>query len=195
MLAQKLEHVAEDKIVTPNAYVAVPAIQAISYSMDSEELRNLYANLLAKSMNIDTKDYVHPAYVNIISQMTPLDAKILQFIMDKPDKDFPIVQLIAANEISQIILQPNITPITFASIKAISISIENLSRNNLVYIINQLYAEETDGYNSIYNSDHYKNYIENQEKNMPSSYPFLKKEEKACILSAFGKSFCDICIS
>lgn len=60
LLEKKLEHVAEDKIVTPEAYVAVPAIQAISYSMDNEELRNLYANLLAKSMNVDTKSQVLP---------------------------------------------------------------------------------------------------------------------------------------
>ena len=49
-----------EKIVEPEPYVAVPAIQAISYAMNSDELRNLYANLLAKSMIKDTKDTVHP---------------------------------------------------------------------------------------------------------------------------------------
>ena len=80
LLAQKLEHVGEDKIVTPEAYVAVPAIQAISYSMDSEVLRNLYANLLAKAMNSDTKDLVHPAFVEIIKQLSPIDVYILEEI-------------------------------------------------------------------------------------------------------------------
>ena len=51
LLAQKLENVNPEKIVEPEPYVAVPAIQAISYSMNNEELRNLYANLLAKAMN------------------------------------------------------------------------------------------------------------------------------------------------
>lgn len=81
LLSQKLEHVGEDKIVTPEAYVAVPALQAISYSMDSEELRNLYANLLAKAMNSDTKDSVHPSFVEIIKQMSPIDANIFEQIM------------------------------------------------------------------------------------------------------------------
>ncbi len=80
LLAQKLEHVSENKIVTPEAYVAVPAIQAISYSMDSKELRNLYANLLAKAMNIDTKDFVHPSFVEIIKQMSPIDVQIFEEI-------------------------------------------------------------------------------------------------------------------
>jgi len=63
LLEQKLKKVDYDKIVSPESYVAVPAIQAISYSMNSSELRNLYANLIAKAMVIDTKDNVHPSFV------------------------------------------------------------------------------------------------------------------------------------
>ena len=43
LLAQKLEKVEYEKIISPESYVAVPAIQAIAYSMNSEELRNLYS--------------------------------------------------------------------------------------------------------------------------------------------------------
>ena len=51
LLEQKLSQVDAEHIVTPEAYVAIPAMQAISYSMDSKELRNLYANLLAPNCN------------------------------------------------------------------------------------------------------------------------------------------------
>lgn len=63
LLEQKLKNIDEEKIVSPESYVAVPAIQAISYSMNSDELRNLYANLLAKAMVTPTKDAVHPSFV------------------------------------------------------------------------------------------------------------------------------------
>ena len=66
LLEEKLKHIPEDKIVEPEPYVAVPAIQQLSYSLDSEELRELYANLLASSMNADKKSDVHPAFVDII---------------------------------------------------------------------------------------------------------------------------------
>ena len=46
LLSEKLKNVDPNKIVQPEAYVAVPALQAISYSMNNDELRNLYANLL-----------------------------------------------------------------------------------------------------------------------------------------------------
>lgn len=45
LLAKKLENVPIEKIVPPEPYIAVPALQAISYSMNNEELRELYANL------------------------------------------------------------------------------------------------------------------------------------------------------
>ncbi|MEM5769734.1 MAG: DUF4393 domain-containing protein, partial [Bacillota bacterium] len=80
LVAKKVADIPEEKLVPPEPYIAVPALQAISYSMDSEELRNMYAGLLSKAINSDEKDRVHPAYVEIIRQMSPLDAKALEFI-------------------------------------------------------------------------------------------------------------------
>lgn len=196
LLAKKLEHVDENKIVTPEAYVAIPAIQAISYSMNNEELQNLYANLLSKAMDSDTKDLVHPAYVNIISQMTPLDAKIIQAIFLEQEQDIPIIDLVLSKEISKdkmsyIILQSNITSFNFSNVNSISLSIENLSRNNLIHIIEREYAT---GYKSIFTNPQYKIFYEKQKKNMSTTYPYIGVIYKSCILSNFGKAFCNICI-
>ena len=84
LLGEKLKHIPEDKIVEPEPYVAVPAIQQLSYSLDSDELRELYANLLASSMNADKKSDVHPAFVDIIKQLTPSEAKLLSLIYACP---------------------------------------------------------------------------------------------------------------
>ena len=92
LLAQKLENVEPEKIVTPEPYVAIPAIQSISYSMNSDELRNLYANLLAKAMNSDTKDLVHPSFVEIIKQMSPIDSLVFKTIMER--KANPLIDLV-----------------------------------------------------------------------------------------------------
>ena len=135
LLEKKLEHVGEDKIVTPEAYVAIPAIQAISYSMNNEELRNLYANLLAKSMNIDTKEYVHPSYVEIIKQMSPLDAKVLKDIHDSVVT--PVIDLFIKNqEGGEFKHKFNITWITFASYDSVCVSLDNLVRLGLIEISN-----------------------------------------------------------
>lgn len=80
LLAKKLENVSPDLIEPPEAHVAVPAMQYISYCMDNEELRDMYANLLANSMNKVVKNGVHPGFVEIIKQLCPDEAKILKFL-------------------------------------------------------------------------------------------------------------------
>lgn len=85
----KAAQIPEEKLSEPESYVAVPAIQQLSYCYDSEELREMYANLLVSSMNIDTKYNVHPSFVDIIKQLTPDEAKILKHISN--GKTYPLL--------------------------------------------------------------------------------------------------------
>ena len=80
LLEEKLRDVPLEQIDTPDPHIAVPALQYISYCMDNHELREMYANLLASSMNNVVKDGVHPGYVEIIKQLCPDEAKILRYI-------------------------------------------------------------------------------------------------------------------
>lgn len=133
LLAQKLEQVSPDKIVTPDAYVAVPALQAISYSMDSEELRNLYANLLAKSMIEDSKDSVHPSFIEIIKQMSPVDAKIFKLIFQADVR--PLIDLtVASGAGGTHPIQFHCSWIDILPIKQVATSIDNLIRLGLIEI-------------------------------------------------------------
>ena len=80
MLDEKLEKVPAELIQSPEPFIAVPAIQYISYCMDNDELRDMYANLLANSMNAIIKNGVHPAFVEIIKQLSPDEAKLLRHV-------------------------------------------------------------------------------------------------------------------
>jgi len=82
LLEQKLQNVRPELIESPEPHIAVPAMQYICYCMDCDELRDMYANLLANSMNKVVKNGVHPAFVEIIKQLSPDEAKILRFIYD-----------------------------------------------------------------------------------------------------------------
>lgn len=78
ILEKKLKNVKPEDILTPEPYIAVPTLQYISYCMDSNQLRNMYANLLASSMNKNTKNRVHPGFSEIIKQLSSDEAKILK---------------------------------------------------------------------------------------------------------------------
>lgn len=193
LLAQKLEHTGEDKIVTPEAYVAVPAIQAISYSMNSEELRNLYANLLAKAMNSDTKDLVHPSFVEIIKQLSPVDSLVFKTIMERMPN--PLIDLIYENEQGKsVTLKTNIIDIdsNVATVEQASISIDNLAKQNLIFIPeNNHYSNDTP-YDKLINSDYY---IQQKQQYPPSIDGFKFSHRKRMIEKTnIGLSFYEICV-
>lgn len=81
-LEQKLSSIPEKKLVEPDLMIAGPALEALKYTYDKDELRNMYLNLLTSSMNKDIKDKAHPSYVEIIRQLTPLDAKVFKRLQD-----------------------------------------------------------------------------------------------------------------
>ena len=80
LLASNLKDIPTETIVEPENYVAIPALQQISYCFDSDELRDMYATLLTSSMRADKKWNVHPGFVGIISQLCPDEAKFLKYL-------------------------------------------------------------------------------------------------------------------
>ena len=76
-LANRLKDVPQEKIVEPEPRIAVPAMQALTYSLHEKHIAEMFANLLAADMNADTKKDVHPAFVEFIKEMTSLEAKVL----------------------------------------------------------------------------------------------------------------------
>jgi hypothetical protein len=68
--------VPQERITTPDPDIAVPAIEALRYS----KLRENYANLVATAMDIDTARDVHPAFVEILKQLSPDEALILEYL-------------------------------------------------------------------------------------------------------------------
>lgn len=81
---EHLNGIDESKIISPAPYIAIPTLQAISYCMDNDELREAYSRLLATAMNSDTAHKAHPSFTEIIKQMSPLDAKVLKKMDSKP---------------------------------------------------------------------------------------------------------------
>jgi hypothetical protein len=84
-VAEKLKGVPIENIGTPKANIAGPALEALRYTGHEEALREMYANLLATSMDKTRARKAHPAFVEIIRQLTPDEAKIVQlFARPKP---------------------------------------------------------------------------------------------------------------
>ncbi|WP_256003658.1 DUF4393 domain-containing protein [Pedobacter deserti] len=73
---KRLDKIPEEKRKSPEPEIAVPLLQALTYTAQNETLREMYVNLLANAMNVDKNNVVHPSFVEIIKQMNSLDAKV-----------------------------------------------------------------------------------------------------------------------
>ena len=189
LLEIKLKNVEQEKIVTPEAYVAVPALQAISYSMDSEELRNMYANLLAKAMNADVKDKVHPALVELIKQMTPREAVILDGIFNSPLT--PLIDLSVRIEKGNNYHIYNISWVTCFSYDEVAVALDNLERMGLIEIpFGESYIDDK-VYDPIRKNSIYK---EQREKLESMNIGAIEETKKHIKKTALANSFYEVCL-
>ncbi len=193
LISQKLEGIPPEKLVSPEPYVAVPAIQAMSYSMDCDELRELYANLLVSSMNSDTKDNVHPAFVEIIKQLSPTEARLLAEI----DRNLPYIPCIdivrqlqtgghlkAVDNFTLLQQKLNLTGIQAGTCW------DNLSRLKIFEI--PIYGKLTDDnlYNQLENNSEIKSFLSNEAK----AGQTLKINRKYIELTIMGSEFIKTCV-
>lgn len=194
LLAHKMKNIPEDKIVAPENYIAVPALQQISYCFDSNELRDMYANLLAASMNTDTKWDVHPAYVDIIKQLTPDEAKLLKALSTNKT-NYPIIDIIIRNtkESGYTRILEKYTDIAEGICdypQKISAYLENLNRLEIITIENGVYMVDEPVYDKLKANQSVKSIL---AKQLPEGrkYDF---EKYLFHLTEFGRNFKKICI-
>ncbi len=187
---EKAAQIPEEKLTEPEPYVAVPAIQQLSYCYDSEELRDMYANLLVSSMNSDTKWQVHPSFVDIIKQMTPDEAKLLHFLSKESSVPLVNVKLISPKDDGGFaIIKTNCIVVPSDLLEKsenLAIYIDNLVRLKLLEI----------PYGIFFKDDHAYDEVEKQEREHIDLDGDNKIEFSRMLLQVtpFGEQFSRICL-
>ena len=197
LLEEKLKNIPPEQIEAPEVHIAVPALQYISYCMDNDELRDMYANLLANSMNKVVKNGVHPGFVEIIKQLCPDEAKFLKYMMHhnrvptiginyKKDDGSEI------NVIKDFSLVPKLSGCE--RINDSEKYIDNLVRLGLLQRSSLSSLSNKELYKDLKNDPYVTqfNVIEEAKKR---GFDKCEFEEGYVDLTAYGKSFCSICLA
>jgi Abortive infection alpha len=79
-LTEKLKNLPVENVVSPNPVVAGPIVEALRFAAHESSLRELYANLLATSMDVKTSHEAHPAFIEAIRQITPDEAHLFKHL-------------------------------------------------------------------------------------------------------------------
>lgn len=95
-VAEKLSETPTEEIIEPKPHVAGPALEALRFTGYEESLRDLYANLLAASMDSRTASMAHPSFVEIIKQLTPDEARLLKYF--STEDRLPVIHMRSESE-------------------------------------------------------------------------------------------------
>ena len=79
-VAEKLKDVPSERLRAPEPNIAGPALEALRYTGYLDELREMYAKLLATSIDSATAAQAHPSFVEIIKQLSPDEARLLAYL-------------------------------------------------------------------------------------------------------------------
>lgn len=194
-LRVKTKGIPDECLQVPPTMIAGPTLEALRYTYDEEELREMYENLLASAMDSRKAPQAHPAFVDAIRQMSPLDAKILSLIVREKQLPCGEIQFVIRREA---LVYLDGMPIHFVTELidlgdpfVISTSLTNLERLGLIRILD-------DGFNGVdYESMKSHPYVLSRKEIFDKYGKDIEitLKERAITLDDYGKQFATICLA
>ncbi|MFY8106207.1 MAG: DUF4393 domain-containing protein [Elstera sp.] len=93
-ILEKTQDIPVENIAEPKPSIAAPLLQGLAFSIEEPNLKEMFLNLLKSSMDNRTQNLVHPAYVDVIKQLTSQEANILSIYLKTNRNEFPIVRIV-----------------------------------------------------------------------------------------------------
>ncbi|VTU08536.1 Uncharacterised protein [Actinobacillus indolicus] len=84
-LEENIDNISEENIKEPEISVVGPALEASKFYMGENEIRSMFAKLIASSMDKTQSDNIHPSFVEMIKMLSPLDAQNLYYLYHNND--------------------------------------------------------------------------------------------------------------
>lgn len=134
-ITDELKKIPPDAItLEPDISLIGPALEASKYYVEKEILRKMFARLISASIDKRKENSIHHAFVEIIKQMNPLDAKVLS-VFENPTNLLHCTLRQEPNATEEQLLSDIYLSDDFPEYDAqVSISIANLSRLGLIDI-------------------------------------------------------------
>ncbi len=91
-MAEKIKNVPQDQLKEPKASMAAPVLQGLGFAHEDPALKDMYLGLLACAMDKRRVTQAHPAYAEIIRQLSPEEVVALTTVLTGKVA-FPIVNI------------------------------------------------------------------------------------------------------
>jgi hypothetical protein len=189
--------VSEENIQTPDPSIAVPAVEALRYSAHNDDLREMFSNLLATSMDKTTSFKAHPSFVEIIKQINSDEAKIIKLFNDDMSKSLLKLRVYDVNSPVNAYAEPlvNFSNLPYEAdclYPELGPSyIENLERLGLIQISYDVYNTAPNAYDDIENHSTIMEWEKSAEQ---TTIKRIEINRGVATRTSFGKKFLETCV-
>ena len=195
---ERLAKVPDEQRKEPEPEIAVPLMQALTYTAQNETLREMYLNLLANSMDTSKEKDVHPSFVELIKQMNSLDAKVFERLASVKGYQKAINPNISITEKGQTFMDA--TPEWFVgwvlpeyTMFDISSSLIRLSKFGIVELMFDRTAGK-DAYETLKSHADLTEILEKYQSANPSLKLAITATDSILYVNEYGKQFKNACI-
>lgn len=187
---QQVATIPPENVQEPPLKILGPALEASKYYIEEEELRSMFAKILASSFDDRKNSIIHPSFVEIIKQLDVTDARILQFLKEQnhaTGSPIPCMKAVINSDGGSKMIFPIIYFIDGSEgINELSPSLTNLERLGLLKIEDDRYSANDSKYDFIRNNFIVQHMLEN--------YPEISLEKMCFSITPLGKNFLEVCL-
>lgn len=205
LITEKISSKPEEHIQEPKLSILGPALEASRFYIEEENLREMFASLIASSMDCRMNSYVHTSFVEVIKQMSPYDGTLLKDF--KHSESLPIGQITVEKKKKRLVgktMMFDVSPEVFIIEDdyyisancpdhiANELALSSLKRLGLIEIQDRRFSDK-DQYTKL--KEAYNNYIL-----LPNNANFPNDDEEYNLhlnmvsLTKYGQSFITSCV-
>lgn len=194
-VSKKLGNVPPEDIQQPKPHIGVPAIDALRYTGTEDGLAELYANLLATSMDKVTAYRAHPGFVDMIKNMCPDEARIMKHMSVLPAYPLVDIKSVSKKDGSYKVIHRHLSLLGLDAkcehIPLASNYIDNLERLGLVHVDAMSKIHDTAVYTRIEEFPQVKQIIDDLKKDEERN---VEVQHMRLQVTDLGKQFIRACV-
>ena len=193
-VAEKMKQVPSERIVTPSPLVAGPTLEALRFAGHDSTLREMYASLLATSLDSETTHLAHPSFVEIIKNLSPDEAKLIRYMAVHQNVPLLDVRNGIKGKTGFKLFFSNFSMLSYQSIvdfnDLLPNYIDNVARLGIIEIPEGTYLVDSENYIPLESSDK----IQQMKHDIERDGGEIRFDRKVMRLTQLGRQFIKACV-
>lgn len=203
-MEKKYNSIPEEDRVEPQLHIVGPTMESLKYNIMDDDLAELFSNLLVSDMDIRTQNLCTPAFVKVVEQLSPADARVFKAVFNECAKaeTIPICKMdLCKIDDEKRQIRKEYLPLYLVGIEVdklnpndVSKSLQNLERLGLLTIDFLKWRSDDEVYNKLIDNS----FIESLKvwaNQATGDYFVAKVEDKGLLeLNDFARDFARVCL-